>query len=142
MDAGTHPERGKTRFLLPHLLIELHHLPVDGEACPDRPLRCVLLGDGSAEQRHDPIPRQLVHRSPVLVHLPDEDLVDLVHEGVRLLGVKALRHRSIARHVGEEHRHLLPLPLDTVALGKDLLGQSLREVALDLGELVIDRDLL
>ena len=117
MDAGTHPERGKTRLLPPHLVIELHHLPVDRETRPDRSLWGVLLGDGGAEQCHDPVTCQLIHRAPVFVHLPDKNLVDLVHEGVSLLGVEALRHGGIARHIGEEHRHLLPLTLDPVTLG-------------------------
>ena len=64
MDAGAHPKRRKTRFLPPHPFIKLHHLPVDGEARPESSLRCILQGNGGAEERRDPVTRELVYRPP------------------------------------------------------------------------------
>ncbi len=65
-------------FSLLHLLIELHHLPVDGKGSPDGPLRGILQSDRGAEEGHDPVTGQFVDGPFVFGDLVDEDLIDLV----------------------------------------------------------------
>jgi hypothetical protein len=55
------------------------------------PARVVLVGDGRAEQRHDPVAQELVHRALVAVHLGQHELEGPAHELVHLLGVEARR---------------------------------------------------
>ena len=77
--------------LLPELVAEPGHLPVDGQGRADGPLGSVLQGDGGAEQGHDPVAGHLVDRALVVVDLVDEELVDLVHDPVGLFGPESAR---------------------------------------------------
>ena len=54
--------------LLSELVVELGHLPVNRQGGSDCPLRCVLQGDRSPEQGHDPVPGHLVDRAFVLMN--------------------------------------------------------------------------
>ena len=60
----------------------------------------------------------------------------MIHDRVRFFRAEAFREGREALHVAEHHRDLFTFALDTVSLGEDLLGQDLRQVALDLGELL------
>ncbi len=63
--------------------------------------------------------------------LVNEELVDLVHNGVGFLGPNLFRECGKLLHVTEEHRDLLTLPLNLSPLGQDFLGQSLGKVPLN-----------
>ncbi len=85
-------------------------------------LRMVLMGDGRAEDRHDPVAGELVDRALELVDAVAEDREEAVHDvrrhssGSTLLGEV---HR--AHHVGEQHGHLLAFPFET---GRGRRGSS------------------
>ena len=100
-------------------------------------MRSILQGDRGAEQRHDPVAGHLVDRPFVVVDLPEENLVDLVHQGVDRLGAQFLGERGKTFHVAEHDRDLLALPFDLVPLGEDLLGDPLGQVFPDLGDLLV-----
>ena len=53
----------------------------------------VLMGDGRAEQRHHPIPQELIDRPFVPVHRVQDHLEGPVRDGVDFLRVEALGHR-------------------------------------------------
>ena len=110
---------------------------MDGQGSPDGPLGGILQGDRGTEKGHDPVARQLVHGSPVLIDRPDEDLIDLFHQAEGLFRIELLRHGGITGHVGEQHSYLFPFPLDPLPLGKDLLRQILGQIMLHLGDLFI-----
>ena len=59
----------------------------------DRPLRVVLVCDGRAEQRHDPIAQELVDGSLHAVDFGQHELKDLGHEPVDFLRVESLGKR-------------------------------------------------
>jgi hypothetical protein len=67
----------------------------------------------------------------------EPDLVDRAHEPERSFGAKFLGECREPFQVAEHHRDVPALAFDLVALGKDLLGEALMEVALDLGDLVV-----
>jgi hypothetical protein len=56
-----------------------------------RPLCVVLVGDWCAEQRHDPVAEELVHRPLITVNFRQHQLEGAVHEGVDVLRVQSLR---------------------------------------------------
>ena len=92
--------------------------------------RVVLVGDGRAEDRHDPVAEHLVHGALVVMdrlHHPLEDGVEELPRFFRITVGKQL-HRPL--EVGEQHRHLLSLALEGSARGEDLLGEVLGGVRL------------
>jgi len=91
----------------------------------------VLVGEGGAEERHDPVAHHLVHRALVVVDRVHHALEHRIEELPRFLGVSVGQklHRSL--EVGEEHGDQLALaragpglaPLEPALRGEDLLGQ-------------------
>ena len=80
----------------------------------------VLMGEGGAEERHDPVAHHLVHRALVAVDGVHHALEDGIEESARLLGVTVGEQFQRALHVGEEHGDLLSLSLQRMAGGQDL----------------------
>jgi hypothetical protein len=77
-----------------------------------RPHGVILVGERRAEQRHDPVAHDLIHRTLVTVdglHHPFEHRVEQL---ASLLGVAVGDEFSRAIHIGEEDRHLLALSLE------------------------------
>jgi hypothetical protein len=91
---------------------------------------------GAPEERHDAVAGHLVHSPFEVVDLVDQDLVDLVHQGVGLFGAELLGQGREPGEVAEEDGYLALLAFDAVLLGEDLLGQSARRGAAELGDLV------
>ncbi len=89
--------------------------------------RVVLLGDGRAEQRHDPIAQHLGHGALPAAHRLDHVLDDLVEERRGLLGVVARQHRHRRGDVGEEDADVLALPGQIRARSEEI-GHALRVV--------------
>ena len=138
MDSDPHLDgREVSRSPVFTLLIEPCHLPVDGHGGPDGSLGGIFQGDGGAEQGHDPVAGHLVDRAFVVMDLMDEDLVDLVHQGIDRLRAEFLGQGREALHVAEHDRDLLAFPFDLVPLGEDLLGDAGGQVLLDLGDLLV-----
>jgi hypothetical protein len=73
--------------------------------------RVILVGEGRAEQRHDPIAHHLVHGALVAVHGLHHAFKDGIKELARLLRI-AIGDQQLhgALDIGEEDRHLLALP--------------------------------
>jgi len=69
----------------------------------------VLVGDGGAEDRHDPVAGELVDRPLEAVHRFGEGGEEALHDRVPLLRILALGHIHRPLDVGEEHRDLLAL---------------------------------
>ena len=72
----------------------------------------VLVGEGRAEERHDPVAHDLVDRALVAVDGLHHPFQDGIEELPRLLGVPVGEELHRALEVGEEHRHLLALALE------------------------------
>ena len=85
--------------------------------------RMVLVGERGAEERHDPIAHDLVHRALVAVHRLHHPLEDGIEDPPRLLRVPIGEQLRRPLHVGEEDRHLLALTLDGGLGGENALGQ-------------------
>jgi len=90
--------------------------------------RVVLVGQGRAEQRHDPITHDLVHRALVAMDSVHQEIEDRVEQGPRLLGIAIGEELHRALEVGEQDGDLLALALQRLAGGEDPLGQVGRRV--------------
>ena len=62
-----------------------------------------------------------------------EDGKEALHDLSPLLGVASLGELHRSHHVGEQHRHLLSLPLQRTLAGADLLGEVLGDVGAQVG---------
>ena len=103
---------------------------LDAECGTHRPLPMVLVSDRSAEERHDAVTEELVHRAFVPVHLGQHDLERLRHQRVYVLGVEPGRECGEAGDVHEQNGDLLALALEGGLGREDLLGQVLGGVRL------------
>ena len=76
--------------------------------------RVVLVGDRRAEERHDAVAHDLVHRALVAVDRLHHPLEHGIEEPARLLGIAVGEQLHRALEVGEEHGDLLALALEGV----------------------------
>ena len=101
---------------------------VDGEGGVDGAERVVLQRDGGAEERHQPIAEELVHRALVamdrLGHEPQDAVHDLVHRLRLELGGQPRGIDQVAEHDAD----LFPLPLHRPPRGQDPIDEVLRRV--------------
>ena len=88
----------------------------------------VLVRDRRAEERHDAVAGELVHRALEAVHPLGEELEEAIEDVVPLLGIELLGVLHRALHVGEEHRDLLALALERGTGAEDLLGEMRRGI--------------
>ncbi len=93
----------------------------------------IFVGDRRPEDRHDSIAGELVDRPLETVHPVGEDLEEAVHDPIPLFWIDLLAELHRPLHVGEQHRHLLALALESAAGGEDLLGEVLRGVGARVG---------
>ena len=103
----------------------------------DRAQGMVLVGDGRAEQRHEPVTEELIDGTFVAVDLPEHQFERTVHEDVDVLGIEPFGQRGEAGDVGEKHRDLLTFTFEGGLRGQDLFGKMpgrvrLRRASLDL----------
>jgi hypothetical protein len=89
----------------------------------------ILVGQGRAEEGHDPVAHDLVHRALVAVDRLHHSLEHGVEELPSFLGVSVCQQLHGSLQVGEEDRDLLPLALEGSLRGEDLLGEVLGGVA-------------
>jgi hypothetical protein len=94
----------------------------------------VLVRDGRAEERHDPVAHHLVHGSLVAVDRLHHAFEHRVEELARLLGVAVGKQLHRALEIGKQHGDLLALPFERAPRGQDLLGEVLGGVGLGGGE--------
>ncbi len=69
----------------------------------------VLVGDGRAEQRHDPVAHHLVHGPLVAMDRLHHALEDGIEEPARLLGVAISQQLHRALEIGKQDGDLLAL---------------------------------
>ena len=96
----------------PHLQVDVVRLTQLVRVLTDRlrqmpggvagPPGVVLLRDRSPEQRHDPVPGELVHRPPELADAFGQNRHEPAHDGRPHFGVEALLQVHRAGHVGEQ----------------------------------------
>ncbi len=94
----------------PQLETFLEREVVNGERRPHGPLGIVFVRDRCAEQRHNRVPDELLHRASVPLELRAHPRVVRPQQSLHVLGIEALRARREAHQVAEEDRHDLPLP--------------------------------
>ena len=101
------------------------HLIPQPECRVARPLGVVLVRDRSTEERHDPVTGVLVDRALEAVHAVGQDREEALQDRVPDLRVQSLGELHRALHVGEQHRDLLALPLESGPRLEDLVGEVL-----------------
>jgi hypothetical protein len=69
----------------------------------------VLQRDGGAEQRHDPVPGELVHHPVKPGHAGRAAPGQLGHHRAQPLRIQPLGQQHRTDHFGEQHRNLLAL---------------------------------
>ena len=118
------------RLRAAHLLRVLLHALLHPERRVARPHRVILVGEGRAEEGHDPVAHHLVHGALVAVDGLHHVLEHGIEELARLLGIAVGEQLHRALEVGEEHGDLLALALERRLGGEDLLGEVLGGVRL------------
>jgi hypothetical protein len=92
--------------------------------------RVILVGERGAEERHDPIAHDLVHRPLIAVDGLHHVFEHRVQELAGLLGIAVSQQFHRALEVGEQNSDLLALALESSLGREDLLSQVLRRVGL------------
>jgi hypothetical protein len=97
----------------PGSALDLLGVALDGGLHPERrvarPYPVVLVSEGRAEERHDPVAHHLVHRPLVAVDRLHHQLEHRVEDLSRLLRVAFRKELHRAFQVGKEDSYLLPL---------------------------------
>jgi len=83
----------------------------------------VLVGDRSAEDRHDPVSHHLVDRTLVAVHGLHHVLKNRIEKFLGFFGIKAGQQCHGSLEVGKENRDLLALSGEDTLFGEYLLGE-------------------
>ncbi len=95
----------------------------------------VFVGERRAEQRHDSVAHDLIHRALVAMDGVHHAFKDRVEQLARLFWVTVGEQQfRRALHVGEEDSDLLALAFQSGFGGEDLLGQVLGGVGIRGGE--------
>ena len=98
---------------------------LDAERGAHRPLRMVLVSDRRAEERHDAVAEELIHRAFVPMDLGQHELERARHERVHVLRVESGGERGEAGDIHEQNGDLLTLALEGGLGGEDALGEML-----------------
>ena len=88
----------------------------------------VLVGEGRAEQGHDAVAHDLVHRALVVMDGLEHQLQDGVENLACLFGILVGQQLHRAFEIGEEHGDLLALAFERRPRREDLLGEVPRRV--------------
>jgi hypothetical protein len=123
-DADLHRHAMRASLLVGVSIDRLLH-PQRGVARADG---VVFVRNRRAEQRHDPVAHDLVHRALVAVdgvhHVPEHRVEDLA----RFLGIAVGQQLHRALEIGEQDGHLLPFAFERGLRGEDSLGEMSRRV--------------
>jgi len=98
-----------------------------------RPDGVILVRQGRAEERHDPVTHHLVDHAFVTMDGLHHPLKHRIEQLARLLGIAVGQQFHRALEIGEEDGHLLALALEGALRGEDLLGEVLRGVGVGRG---------
>jgi hypothetical protein len=130
-----HPARVETDTDLDEDAVRTEHVlgvPLDRLLHPERRIAgadgMILVRHRCAEQRHDPIAHDLIHRALVAVDGFHHELEHRIEELARVLGITVAQELHRALEIGEEHGDLLALALEHALGREDLLGQVLGRV--------------
>ena len=121
VEADAHTERDAVPHT--HLVGIFAHGVAQREGGVARPLGVILVRNRRAEQGHDAVARVLVHRTLEAMNPAGEDLEEAIEDLVPRFWIELLGQLHRSFHVGEKHRHLFALALESGAGGKDLLGE-------------------
>jgi hypothetical protein len=88
----------------------------------------VLVGDGRAEECHDPIAHDLVDSALVAMDGLHHQLEHWIKNLTGFLGIAAGEQLHRGRQISEQDRDLLALALERGLRGQDLLGEVLGRV--------------
>src|SRR5262249_21780410 len=94
----------------------------------------ILVGDGRAEEGHNPIAHNPVHGALIVVDRLDHAFEHRIEELLRVLGVAVSKQLHRALNICEQHGDLLPLTLESCPGGEDLIGKMLGRVTLRRGK--------
>jgi hypothetical protein len=117
-----HSEVHGQAVCVPHLVTVAAQRGLHPQGGIARPHGMIFMCDRRAEEGHNPIPHDLIHRALVAVHRHHHALQHRVEELARLLGVAVCQQLHRGLQVGEEHGHLLALALQGTAGRENLLG--------------------
>jgi hypothetical protein len=118
-----HPKVHGQAMRAPHLIAVAAHPGLHGQRRIARPDGMVFMGNGGAEERHDPIAHDLIHRALEAVHGLHHPFEDGIEDGPGFLRVAVGQQLHRAFEVGEEHGDLLTLPFQGGLRVKDFLRQ-------------------
>jgi hypothetical protein len=121
VDADAHREAPLVPAL--DLLVERRERPLDRETREHGAPRCALEGQGRAEERHDAVAGELVHRALIAVHLVEDAPEALIHERVHRLRVGALGQRGVVCDISEQDRDVAAFALERRLLGQDAVDE-------------------
>jgi hypothetical protein len=113
----------------PHRLTVAANSLLHGQGRIARAHGMIFMGNGRAEQGHNPVAHHLVHRALEAVHGVHHQLNNRVQELLRGLGIEPLDQPGGVLEVGEEDGDLLALAFQSSFGGEDFLGQIARGVA-------------
>ena len=123
-----HPDLDRHPVAAKHPLgVALHRL-LHPQRRIARAHRVVLVRQRSAEEGHDPVAHHLVDGALVPMHRLHHVLEHGIEQLARLFRIALGQQLHRALEVGEEHRDLLPLALQSALGREDLLGQVLGRV--------------
>src|SRR5262249_22501637 len=123
-----HPHGEIEPALAPHIVGQRTEVARQLERGRAGALGVILVGDRSAEERHDAVAGVLVDRPFVTVDAVRQDPEEAIEEAMPFLEIHALSELHRARDVGEEDGDQLALALERALLGEDLLDEVTRRV--------------
>ena len=128
-----HPDREAEPLLAPQLGRVGGELLLEVKRHVAGALGVILMSNRGAEKGHDPVAGELVHSALEPMDALAQDPEEALHDLPPPLRVALLGELHRAHHVGEQHRHLLSLPLQGTLAGADLLGEVLGDVGGEVG---------
>src|SRR5262245_13085620 len=88
----------------------------------------VLMGNGSPEQRHEAVTKELINGAFILMNRGQSEFEEMVQQGMHGLRAQTLSQGCGVRNITEEHGDLFALPFERTPGGEDFLGQMRRGV--------------
>ncbi len=111
-------------------ILLLLHPVADRERGADRALGIVLVGDRSAEERHDRVPDELLDGAAVPLELAAQVRVVGLEHGAHILGIHLLGPARESDEVCEQHRHDLALLASIAGLRNERCAAGIAEAGL------------
>ena len=115
---------------------------MDGQGRTNRSLWGIFQSNGSTEKGHHAITGHLIDCSFKVMDLVNQNLIDLIHNGISFFRSQLLHQRREVFHIGKQDGDLFPFAFDLSPLGKNLFRQAARKVFLDLLKLLVKGEFL